>query len=872
MKYCGNTRTTLALHSLTLAVKLVCSGLLLTTTLALPITFSNPATAQESPATTRLQFDIVKGDLAQGLNQFASRAGIYLSVNSSITQGKTTAGLRGQFTVEEGLQRLLQGSGLQYRFQDAKTVTITATGDGPVALPAVKVSGAALGSATEDSNSYTTQSAGVGGKMDESLREIPRSVSVITRQQLDDQRTLSFYEVMNQMPGVTTTYGGGNDQEVSFHSRGFRLDNVTADGMSISAAGLAGGNTRGGGNNSGMAKYDSVQLLRGPNGLFAGNGQPSGTVNLVRKRPTDSLQIKTALSAGSWGNYAGEVDLSSPLTSDGRLRGRVVAARQDADHFYDSDGNRKTTLYGIVDFKLADSTVLSVGGSRDTQHGAPDQPPGLPRYTNGATLDISRRAGYPGWAVRNYDVDNIFLTLEHRFNEQWRLKTGASDTRTRKGVNEIPVYSGAVDPQTNIGLGSYATLADWNRRVKTFDFNLIGELNLWQRQQQLVFGADLNDSSQYSLIGGVPANDPVRNQPIDWSQFNSETALKRWSNTPAWDNDTRHKQQGLYAYGKFQLYGPLSLTLGGRYAVFDGYSTGLNAYPAEGEPCPSWATTCGTAVSLNNMSSDNIFIPYYALTYDISTIWSAYVSLSRSYENQSNYYDRNHNPLDPTEGNSWELGLKGEFFEGRLNSNITFYRSKRDNYAVSVGGDETFNQIGKSCCYAGNGEFLAQGVEIDLSGALTANWQINAGYTYDDNKTEYGSNDGIRYASYTPRHILRLWSSYQLQGVFTGLRLGGGVQAQSDFFRSGTVRTWNPTGGRDGAGAFDGPNVPYQFNEPGRALWNFFAEYRLNDNWSAALNVNNAFDKRYYQSVGTTTGGNYYGAPGNWTLTLRSTF
>lgn len=872
MKYSDNTRKTLALHSLTLAVKLACSGLLLTTTLALPLILSTPAIAQESPASNRLQFDIPAGNLAEGPNRFASHAGIYLSVNSSLTQGKTTTGLRGQFSVEDGLQRLLQGSGLQFRFNDAKTVTITAAGDDQAVLPAVKVSATTQGAITEDSNSYTTQSAGVGGKMDESLREIPRSVSVITRQQLDDQRTLSFYDVMNQMPGVTTTYGGGNDQEVSFHSRGFRLDNVTADGMSISAAGLAGGNTRGGGNNSGMAKYDSVQLLRGPNGLFSGNGQPSGTVNLVRKRPTDSLQIKTALSAGSWDNYAGEVDVSSPLTSDGKLRGRVVAARQDADHFYDSEGNRKTTLYGIIDFKLADSTLISIGGSRDTQHGAPDQPPGLPRYSNGTPLDISRRAGYPDWAVRNYDVDNVFITLEHQFNEHWRLKTGASDTRTRKGVNEIPVYSGAVDPKTHIGLGSYATLADWNRQVQTFDFNLIGELNLWQRQQKLVFGADVNDSNQYSLIGGVPSNDPIRNQPIDWTQFNSQTALKRWSNTPAWDNDTRHKQQGIYGYGKFQIYGPLSLTLGGRYAIFDGYTTGLNAYHAPGEPCPSWATTCGTPVTVNNMNSDDIFIPYYALTYDFTPSWSAYLSVVESYEDQSNYYNREHQPLNPTQGNSWELGLKGEHFQGKLNSNITFYRSKRDNYAVSIGTDESFNQTGKSCCYSGDGEFLAQGVEIDISGALTENWQINAGYTYDDNKTEYGSNDGARYASYTPRNILRVWSSYQLQGALSGLRVGGGVQAQSDFFRSGTVRTWNPTGGSDGFGAFDGPNVAYRFNEPGRALWNFFAEYRLNDNWSAALNINNAFDKRYYQSVNNTSGGNYYGTPQNWTLTLRSNF
>lgn len=339
-----------------------------------------------------------------------------------------------------------------------------------------------------------------------------------------------------------------------------------------------------------------------------------------------------------------------------------------------------------------------------------------------------------------------------------------------------------------------------------------------------------------------------------------------------WDNTSEEKQQGVYAYGHFQIHGPLKLVLGGRYSTLKAYNTGTNGLPLPDGSCESWATTCNAPINVKTNDNSGIFTPYVGLLYDFSQHWSAYITRAESYEDQSNYYTQGFTSLDPTEGESWEAGIKGEHANGRLNSNITFYRTERNNYRVLIGSDDNFSMAGRECCYRGDGEFLAQGVELDISGALTANWQINAGYTYDDNKTEYGANDGKRYASYAPKHIFRLWSSYQFDGALNKLRVGGGVQSQSGFFRSGTVRSWNPTGGLNGQGAFDGPSVAYTFDEPGRALWNGFAEYRIDQHWSVGLNVNNLFDRKYYQTVGTTTGNNSYGMPRSWALTLRGGF
>lgn len=835
------------------------------------ITFAQSQVDKSSAATQQaLEFNIPAGSLSRVLGQFAGAADVALSFEATKLEGLQSSGLKGRYTIEQGFATLLSNSGYQAISLGNKEFTLRPVPRADVGvMKTVKVEATSIGDATEGSGSYTANTVGVGGIMGESLREVPRSLSVITRQQLDDQRTLTLYDAIDQLPGITTTFSGGNSPDASFYSRGHDLSTITADGMRISTPSHANSDTRGGGANGGMAKYDSVQLLRGPDSLFSGNGEPSGSINLIRKRSTDEFQLKTAISAGSWNSYAGEIDVSGPLTDGKNLRGRAVVAYDTSDHFYDGDSNRKNTFYGVLDADLWKDATLAVGASLDMQRGTPDQPVGLPRYSNGEPLDVKRSLGYPDWAQRSYDTQNAFALFEQRFDDNWRLKAGLSTTRYKDGHNVMSIYGGAVDPLTKVSDGSvYNTRADWDAQVDTANINLIGNLNLWGLKQQFAVGADFSDSSQYSLIS-YPADESKLLIP-DWDTFKPDD-FRYPPIEPGWDNDSRQKQQGIYAYGNFQIYGPVKLVVGGRYADFDTQSSGASPVTHSDGTCDSWATTCGPAksgIKVKAAGDDGVFTPYYSLIVDISNDWTAYLTHAEGYEDQSNYYTSKKIPLDPTESKSIELGLKGEHFDGRLNTNITLYRSKRDNYAVSVGSDPSY-AYPMQCCFSGDGKFLAKGIEVDISGALTDNWQINAGYTYDDNTTEYGDDDGKRYASYTPKQMLRLWTSYDLRGLVKGLRVGGGAQAQSHSFQNGTVNTWNPTGGPNHTGGYDGDAVDYTFTNSGNAIWNGFAEYRFSDKWSAALNINNLLNKRYWQQVGTTYGDNYYGAPRSVMLTLR---
>jgi len=410
----------------------------------------------------------------------------------------------------------------------------------------------------------------------------------------------------------------------------------------------------------------NVQLLRGPDAVFLGSGQPSGAMNLVRKKPLAEPHLKYRVSAGSWNNYQGDVDVTGKIAETGNLRGRLVAAYNDRQYFFGGADRQLSTLHG-----------------------------------------------------------------------------------------------------------------------------------------------------------------------------------------------SRTREQGAYANARFELGRGWSTTLGGRYSRIRIQRPGGSTWDSDGQPYIA-----------TNQSSGN-FIPFYALAYELSPHWSAYFTVARSFEDQSNYYTESGRPLSHTTGRSFELGVKGEHWDGLLQTNLTVYRSRRDNFVVRVSDPSGFDVPGRSCCYSGDGRFLAQGIEAEVSGKLAQGWQVNAGYTYDDNETSYGASDGTRYASYTPKHIFKLASRYDLWGSLAGWTVGGGVRAQSSFFKSGTVGTWNPTGGRDGAGAFDGPAVAYRFTEPGRAVWNLFVEHRLSKSLTLALNINNLFDKRYFSAVGNTAGGNIFGEPRSVGLTLR---
>ncbi|MCS5517470.1 TonB-dependent receptor [Pseudomonas qingdaonensis] len=142
------------------------------------------------------------------LNSFATEAGVVLSFDNGLTEGKQSRGINGRYSIDQGFAVLLSGSGLQaVAGGDNSYVLLPAAPSGSLQLDATNVTGSGLGAITEDSGSYTTGSTTTATRMNLSLRETPQSISVVTRQQMDDQNMQSLEDVARAATGISTVKG-----------------------------------------------------------------------------------------------------------------------------------------------------------------------------------------------------------------------------------------------------------------------------------------------------------------------------------------------------------------------------------------------------------------------------------------------------------------------------------------------------------------------------------------------------------------------------------------------------------------------------------------------------------------------------------------
>lgn len=196
---------------------------------------------------------------------------------------------------------------------------------------------------TEKSNSYTTSLMSTTTGLELSLRETPQSVSVVTQKQMKDQGITRLSDALRQTTGINVVE---DSSRVRFQSRGFYIDQIEEDGMASQVPGSASNPYRSSSALSDMVIYDHVEVLRGAAGLTQANGEPGGTINAVRKKPTVKFQANAAVSAARWDRYRVEGDVSGALNEGRSVRGRLVAAGEKGASFKD-----------VVDHDLGIATV-----------------------------------------------------------------------------------------------------------------------------------------------------------------------------------------------------------------------------------------------------------------------------------------------------------------------------------------------------------------------------------------------------------------------------------------------------------------------------------------------------------------------------------
>lgn len=786
-------------------------------------------------------YQISAGSLGAALSLFATAANVTLSFSVEQTQGMTTQGLTGNYGVDEGLAHLLAGSGLQAQRQANGTYVLlpAVTGDS-LQLGATTVSGLTLGAVSENTGSYTTGSTTTATKLNLSLKETPQSVSVMTRQRIDDQNLNSIGSVLEQTAGINVQ-SPGSDRLYVF-SRGLAIDNYQYDGMPTTSFAFSQALPQA---LSDMAIYDHVEVLRGASGLMSGTGDPSGTINMVRKKPTSTFQGYVSAGLGSWDLYRTEVDVSGPLTPTGNVRGRAVAAYQQSNSFVDHLQQEKTILYGVSEIDLSDSTLLTIGAEYLYNDPRGFSTTGLPMLDNkGNQLHLSRSTNPASRNSTNRQESvNAFASVEQSLDDDWALKVSVNSLYGTREYDSIiaGTTTGFVNSQTGAGLGYTATKGDNTQKQQGLDVMLSGPFQWLGRAHELVVGFNFQSYENRrngfgNLLANGTSNNGVSGKPVNIYTWNNHAPYATY-NFNREDDNIDQWQNGLYLATRLKPTDNLSVILGTRISNYR-YDAMLHYNVASLKPYET-----DDALRKNGKVT-----PYAGVVYDLTPNHSVYASYTNIFKPQP-YRDTTGNLLDPREGNNYEIGLKSDYADGRLNTALALFEVELENDAIAdgtvIGNDNLTAYKAKKT--------KTRGIDMEASGELLPDWNLSASYSHSVVKDA----DNKRVKTIIPADMLKVWTTYRLPGELDRLIVGGGVNWQSGIHM--TVDSWQLP-------------APAKVKQGDYAIANLMARYQLTSQWSATATLNNLFDKKYISSLDENFRSGSYGAPRNVMLTTKYAF
>ena len=686
------------------------------------------------------------------------------------------------------------------------------------------VEGATPAGTDEQRQDYSVKTTTAGTKMLMTQRDIPQSVSIISEQRMQDQQLQTLGDVMDNTLGISRSQA--DSDRSSYYSRGFQIDNYMVDGIPTwfeSRWNL-------GDALSDTALFERVEVVRGANGLLTGTGNPSASINMIRKHAT-SREFTGNISTeyGSWNKQRYVADMQSPLTEDGNVRARIVAGYQNNDSWLDRYNSEKTFFSGILDADLGSATSLSAG--YEYQRIDVNSPTwgGLPRWNTDGSKNYYDRAHStaPDWAYNDKEFNKVFVTLKQRFADTWQATMTATHSEV-KFDSKMMYVDAYVNKETGMLIGPYASYGPgydyvggtgWNsgkRKVDAVDLFTDGGFDLFGRQHNLMIGGSYSKQNNRYLSSWANV---FPDEIGSFSGFNAANFPEtNWGpQSLAQDDTTRMKS--LYAATRFSLADPLHLILGVRYT--------------------NWRID-----TLSYSMEKNHTTPYAGLVYDIDDNWSTYASYTSVFQPQDKR-DSSGKYLTPITGNNYELGLKSDWMNSRLTTTLAIFRIEQDNLAQST-GTPIAGSNGETAYRTADGT-VSKGVEFEINGALTDNWQMTFGAT----RYVAEDNEGKAVNPNLPRTSVKLFTRYRLP-VMPELTVGGGVNWQNRVYTD-TVTPY---------GTFRAEQGSY-------ALVDLFSRYQVTKNFALQGNINNLFDKTYDTNV---EGSVVYGEPRNFSITASYQF
>ncbi|WP_165188573.1 TonB-dependent siderophore receptor [Caulobacter soli] len=648
-----------------------------------------------------------------------------------------------------------------------------------------------------------TRTSAVTG-LDMSLRETPQSVTILNQARIKDFGLTSVNDLLAQVTGVNVEKV--ETDRTYYNSRGFDITNFQVDGIGLPLIwGIQFGDLD-------TVLFDRVEVVRGANSMMTGTGNPSATVNYVRKRPTDTFKAAGAVQYGSWDDYRLEADVSGPLDSSGSVRGRLIYANEDKGSYLDHYHVNRNVYAGLLALDVTSKLTATIGYSLQDNRSRGVLWGALPlNYSDGTFVDYPRSASTSAdWTYWNVKDQTAFTELDYKFDNGWQFKATGTYKRFNENAKLLYAYDNP-DPATGLGVKGMSGIYPSKYESYILDAYASGPFQLFGRTHQLVIGGQTS-----------------RSTGKEWENFSEETiiypAVQDWGSAQPGEptypgayqaSDQTDRLSRLYAAAHFSVTDQFKIV------------AGVNALKLKSK---------GYSYGVDTPRDEDKVSPYVGGVYDLNQNVSLYASYTDIFNPQSEV-DANHQTLAAAHGKAYEAGVKSEWFDHRLYLTGAVFRSEQGDLAAYAGdfpnGQSYYNGI----------DTKVTGYELEASGALTDQWTISAGWT----QLKVEGEDDLPTRTYLPRKTFKATTTYTFPEL-RNLKVGAAVRWQSAVSMVDIVPVE-----QDAYGIVD-----------------LMAGIDVTDKVRATLNVDNAADKKYLTSLMWNQ--SYYAAPRSVSLRLDFAF
>lgn len=636
--------------------------------------------------------------------------------------------------------------------------------------------------------------------LDLDIKDTPQSISVVTRDLMNDFGTDNLNDALRLATGINVEEWETN--RTNYMARGFEIKSTQVDGVGLpNDWGIVTGAMDSFG-------YEKLEVIRGANGLLTGVGNSAGTINYVRKRPTNTPQGSIGVIGGSYDRMRVEADYSMPFTESGSWAGRLVVATEDEDSYVRGMKNERTFVYGVVDGQLGEKSTLTAGYSyQDANTDGNMWGALILAYSDGTQAEFKRNASIAqDWAKWDTINRTLFIEYTYALPADWNLKLTYNHRSYSDESKLFFAYSMTGIDRTT-GLGVFGNPGAWptHDEADLADLALSGNFNLFGRTHEALVGINYSAGKLTQYWRPVDPSDPAFAELPPFPYAGDAVAEPAWGAKEVY-SVTKPELKRAYGVSRFSLSEKLTGIVGFNWIEYhrDGQLTGTAFDQTERE-----------------------ISPYAGLTYAFTQDLLAYASYSDIYQPQD-YYDIDNEYLDPTKGVNYEVGVKAEWLDKRLLTTLALFKAEQEGLGTFAGMREDQRY------YYEGVDIESKGIELEIGGRVTESIALVLGFT----SLKLEDPEGAKMYEWVPRKTVNLSVTADLP-VPADVSLGLNGRWQSDISK---------------VDEYTGVRI----RQDSYAVLNTFAKWGVTEHMSVRANVNNVTDKKYITSLYQV---GYYAAP-----------